>query len=195
MKYHYHFSGVSTIVNGEEFRFVSELERVAVSRVGHVLTATKLNGMYRGDDSRRGYRFLRRNGRTIYVHQLVYELFVEQIPEGLEIDHINTIRDDNRVENLRVVTRLQNLHNPITEVRRHEALVRATAAATAAKLKPIIGRAPGGEWDIGPFPSVKDAAVAIGLPSASSISSALHGSHKTAGGYEWKFYSEEDFHD
>lgn len=26
MKYHYHFSGVSTIVNGEEFRFVSELE-------------------------------------------------------------------------------------------------------------------------------------------------------------------------
>ena len=33
------------------------------------------------------------------------------IPKGLEIDHINRNRSDNRIENLRAVTRSVNLHN------------------------------------------------------------------------------------
>ena len=32
----------------------------------------------------------------------------------MEIDHINTVRDDNRLENLRVVTRKENMNNPKT---------------------------------------------------------------------------------
>lgn len=34
-----------------------------------------------------------------------------QIPDGMEIDHINHIRTDNRIENLRLVSRLTNMKN------------------------------------------------------------------------------------
>ena len=48
------------------------------------------------------------------VHRVIWETFIGEIPEGYQIDHINTIRDDNRLENLRVVTRKENMNNPIT---------------------------------------------------------------------------------
>lgn len=48
------------------------------------------------------------------VHRLVWEAFNGEIPEGMEIDHINTIRDDNRLENLRLVTHKENCNNPIS---------------------------------------------------------------------------------
>lgn len=53
-----------------------------------------------------------------YVHRLVFETFVGEIPQGYEIDHINTVRDDNRIENLRVVTKKENQNNPLT--RKHK---------------------------------------------------------------------------
>jgi hypothetical protein len=39
---------------------------------------------------------------------------IGEIPEGMVIDHINTIRTDNRLENLRCVTHLENNNNPLT---------------------------------------------------------------------------------
>lgn len=48
------------------------------------------------------------------VHRLVYETFNDKIPQGYQIDHINTIRDDNRLENLRCVTPKENSNNPLT---------------------------------------------------------------------------------
>lgn len=48
------------------------------------------------------------------VHRLVYETFNDVIPTGHQIDHINTIRDDNRLENLRCVTPKENSNNPLT---------------------------------------------------------------------------------
>lgn len=55
-------------------------------------------------------------GKNFRNHRLVYESFIGEIPQELEIDHINTIRSDNRVENLRVVTHKENMNNPITIV-------------------------------------------------------------------------------
>lgn len=52
--------------------------------------------------------------KAFRVHRAVYETFVGEIPEGYEIDHINTKRDDNRVENLRAVTHAENTRNPLT---------------------------------------------------------------------------------
>lgn len=51
---------------------------------------------------------------TIKVHRLVYETFVGEIPQEYEIDHINTVRTDNRLENLRCVTHKENINNPLT---------------------------------------------------------------------------------
>ena len=44
------------------------------------------------------------------VHRLIWLMFKGELPDK-DIDHINGIRNDNRIENLRVVTRMQNLWN------------------------------------------------------------------------------------
>jgi len=48
------------------------------------------------------------------VHRAVFETFENEIPKGMVIDHKNTVRDDNRIENLQCVTYQQNCNNPIT---------------------------------------------------------------------------------
>ena len=40
------------------------------------------------------------------------------IPDGMEIDHINRDRYDNRIENLRLVTKSQNSLNKTTTIRK-----------------------------------------------------------------------------
>ena len=53
--------------------------------------------------------------KTFQVHVLVAHAFVDGWFEGAEIDHINTIRDDNRSENLKWVTHTENMNNPSTK--------------------------------------------------------------------------------
>ena len=45
------------------------------------------------------------------VHRAIWIWHNGEIPKGLEIDHINGNRKDNRIENLRLVTRQQNQTN------------------------------------------------------------------------------------
>lgn len=52
--------------------------------------------------------------RPIYLHRFLWETLIGEIPQGLQIDHINTIRTDNRLENLRLVTCKENHNNPLT---------------------------------------------------------------------------------
>jgi len=73
-----------------------KLEQCKISYTnGYLQTGSKLNGV-------------------VLLHRLIWETFNGEIPENMCIDHINTIRDDNRLENLRVVTRQENMNNPIT---------------------------------------------------------------------------------
>jgi len=67
--------------------------------------------------SKDGYlmiRVLKHKKTYIRVHRLVFETFVSEIPQGYQIDHINTIRTDNSLENLRLCTPKENSNNPLT---------------------------------------------------------------------------------
>ena len=49
------------------------------------------------------------NGRLHYVHRLVWETFNGKIPDGLEIDHIDTDTSNNSLDNLQLLTRRENI--------------------------------------------------------------------------------------
>ena len=46
--------------------------------------------------------------RIRYVHRLVVEVFIGEIPTGLEFNHISGQKGDNGIENLEVVTHAEN---------------------------------------------------------------------------------------
>jgi len=70
-----------------------------------------------------GYKQCGDSKRKLFqVHRAIYETFVGEIPDGFQIDHINTVRDDNRLENLRAVTHKENCNNPISIQHNSESL-------------------------------------------------------------------------
>lgn len=78
----------------------------------------KPDGTFERKDSRHsgghrdkdGYIVIKIEKKAYKAHRLVYAYFNGHFPEH-EIDHINRVRSDNRIENLRDVTRAQNVWN------------------------------------------------------------------------------------
>lgn len=74
------------------------------------------SGAYTKGRLLKGYRpkgytiFHLRNPKTkqMFCHVLVAEAFLGPCPSGMEVDHVNRDRSDNRLINLRYVTRHQN---------------------------------------------------------------------------------------
>lgn len=82
----------------------------------------KSDGMFERKDRRNstgsydkdGYLIIKIKTRQYKAHRLVYAYFNGHFPEH-EIDHINRNRSDNRIENLRDATRVQNVRNEYRE--------------------------------------------------------------------------------
>lgn len=106
------------VVGFEGLYQVSNLGRVRSLRIKRGANST----MYLGNHN--GYKVLLIpvNGkRKIFsVHRLVAEAFIPNPENKPCIDHINCIRSDNRVENLRWCTHKENMNNPITKQKKSE---------------------------------------------------------------------------
>ena len=85
----------------------------AANENGYIITLVRKIPM-KGTKSGNGYlsvvvrRYRERNHKTMQAHRLIWECHNGMIPEGMVIDHINNVKDDNRLSNLQLLTQQEN---------------------------------------------------------------------------------------
>lgn len=98
------------IVGYEGIYQVSTLGNVRNIKRGNMLKGRlDMYGYYRVILYKKGLRY-----KSFQIHRLVAMAFIHNPNNKPQVDHVNTIRVDNRVENLRWVTYKENNLNPVT---------------------------------------------------------------------------------
>lgn len=88
------------------------LGKYYVDRFGNVYTIKpneELRKLAINGTANRGYKAFMVNHKLYYVHRVVYEAFIGEIPEGLIIDHIDENKSNNHLTNLQVLSHSENL--------------------------------------------------------------------------------------
>lgn len=160
--------------------------------------------------SKSGYwQYLFSNGtiekrKLMRIHRVVAMAFIPNPENKPCIDHINTIRTDNRTENLRWCTQAENCRNPITMTRCRKKGEYTNSAETRRKIGfASLGRRASDEtreklvlrgWAvvmfdldgkfIKEFRTSSKAAKELGI-CHSHITASCSGTRKSTGGYQW----------
>ena len=113
------------IFDGKKFYKHPVFNDYAASKNGNVLSL-KTKKILKMNQERHGYlKFVICNKKikkplSYNQHRFVYEVFKGAIPSCLEVDHRNSIKSDNRIKNLQLLTHKQNIeksHNkPIISI-------------------------------------------------------------------------------
>jgi hypothetical protein len=117
------FEGLYEVSNYGE---VKSLERLD-SRGNHL----KEKLLSPGKDSKGYLRVtLSKNGvvKTFKIHRLVYGTFVGEIPKGIQCNHIDENKENNRVDNLNLMTPKENINWGTHNTRMAAALSKAVEA-------------------------------------------------------------------
>lgn len=85
-----------------------------------------------------GYIYARLMGRAIYAHRAAWAISYGEWPKG-DIDHINGDRADNRIANLRDVSRQENMRNAKRNRANRSGVVGVTWCRAARKWQAQIG--------------------------------------------------------
>ena len=98
--------------NGKKFFIHPVYKKYAANEDGEIIHA-KLRKPRKGNLKKTGYLsftiYLEKNKNKNYLsHRFVYECFYGPIEKNKQINHINSIRVDNRLKNLEVVTASEN---------------------------------------------------------------------------------------
>lgn len=164
----------------EEWKIIPDYPDYAVSNTGKV--ATLKTGRLRKFSDHKGYKqcMVRKDKKAYnrFVHRLVANAFLPQPEEGQVIDHINGIRDDNRVENLRWCSQNENLHFDLA-LQHREHLRKQCSQYTLD-----------GTY-IATYESAFEAEKVTGIKSG-SIDNCCKGKKLSCGGYQWKYGDSTD---
>ena len=113
-----------------------------ISNLGRV-KKTKTNKLIQPYIKRKTYNWIKIRTKHFNIHaslhRLVYESFYGNIKEGNEVDHINSNSLDDRLENLKEVTKQENRRNPNSlikiEIGRQRALEKSNGKSGVTILK------------------------------------------------------------
>lgn len=179
---------LSTLPN-EEWRSIKSEERsLFISSIGRVAYENKFGERYLFLQRKNGDGYLEISSHyniTKSVHRLVAMAFIGEIPQGMEINHKNGIKTDNRVENLEIVTHVENMHHARDVLGFDFGTLRNRKGKKHHLSKPVLCCDRNGNV-IQEYESIRMAAEILGL-SPANISSACKKKYgcKTCGGYVW----------
>lgn len=133
-----------------------------------------------GSENNKGYLYATIGGKPFRVNRLVYITFVGEIPDGLEVNHIDEDKHNNRLDNLNLLSHGDNVRYGTGIERR-----------AAAKNKAVQALDKDGNV-VMEFASIMEAQ-RQGF-DAGHISKCCRGERKTHKGYIWCFKEKNEHH-
>ena len=123
-------------------------------------------------------------GKRYYVHRLVWEAFNGQIPENMQVNHINEIKTDNRLKNLNLMTAKENSNWGSRNERiakKHSIILKNRKDLSKVVLQFTLDNILVKE-----YPSIHQAERETGFANQ-YISACCNGKYKQAYGYIWRY--------
>lgn len=178
----------------EEWRKIDGFVNYEVSNLGRVINI-KRGKLLKNRKDKDGYFnvIIHRDGKPYNhrVHRLVAKAFIPNPDNKPCIDHINTIRVDNRVENLKWCSHGENNNNPLTKIHISESLQGekcywyGKSGKQHHRSKQVIQFSSDGALK-GIWGSILEAQRNTTIQQ-SDISRCCMGKLNTAGGYKWQY--------
>ena len=100
------------LIGGKKYYIHPVFSNYAASKEGELINVKTGRKLKMGKNHAGYYRFglqHKKRRKCYFQHRFVFEAIKGDIPEGFEIDHKNEVKTDNRIKNLQLLTRNQNV--------------------------------------------------------------------------------------